>query len=251
MFHLTRDNKSIWLLSTLVLFSSLTLISQNTYAASFDDILNYLKNFMNDGSSATTSLITIFGNLDGTFRVGIAITVMVARIMAIYLAWSAILKLIRVSDNRETLGGVFFTFAASGLLFSVVSMLDLLSNTLGLGSANKAIIEGTSMTKACAGIIGASCSSGSDSIWQNTSSALISIISLFRLAGTLAVVKGILALHELGHGKGQATYGKVFVSMIAGAVLYNVVPFAVMVTRQFAPGAESFFLDGSGKVFIP
>lgn len=259
MDYTLKDNKRMFLSATFVLFVSfvaMTLMTQNAYAAdlSWDSILNYFKQFANSSGASSTNIITIFGNLDGTFRVGIALTVMVARIIALYLAWTAIVKMVRVGDSRETQGGMWMTLLAAGLMFSVVNMLDLLSNTLGMGKSTEGIgINGTSMPKDCVAIPGTGCGADDSSLWEKSSKALIAIVSLFRLAGVLAVVRGILALHEIGHGKGQATYGKVCISMVAGAILYNIVPFAIMVVRQIAPGAEGFFLDSGakGNVFIP
>lgn len=258
MYSLTLKNNKTMLLMLFIILCSIPFIAQyaNADTASgikydkFSAILDWFKNLGKDGSNSTT-LMTVFGNLDGTFRAAIGLTIMVARIMAIYLAWTALVKLVRVSDKRETQGGLWMTLLSAGLMFSVVQMMDVLSNTLGMGKASEGLdlVNGTTMVKECSGLIATSC--GEDGLWENTKKALTTVISLFRLAGIIAVVRGILALHEIGHGKGQATYGKVCVSMIAGAILYNCVPFAVMLTRQFAPGAEGFFLEGNGRAFIP
>lgn len=234
------------------MFFMVALFTPN-FAHAFDlsDLSKYLGNL---GTNSSVTIGTIFGNLDSTIRVLIAIVVMLARIISVFLVFKALYRLIRASEQKETMGGVWFTLISATFMFSLIQFLDMFTESFGMGSAvgGLNIINGTSMVNspqgcsiACAGL------TNTNNVWEHTSKALIAIIGILRLAGLIAFVRGILAIHELSNNRGQATYGKIFLAMASGAILYNIVPFTVIVLRTIAPGMEGFFLDGNGRVFLP
>lgn len=227
-----------------VLMSLLLLTVPNfSYAFDIQDIFSWFQG----SNSKLPTIATVIGNLDGAIRVGIAIATWFSIFMAIYLAIKAINKLIRFSDNKETLGTVIFHVVSAGLMFSIIGLANSISETLGLGST----VNGLSVvsTKACDALIGATC--GDDAVWESTANALKSMISMFRFVGTIALIRGVLAISELESGRGNTTYGKVFISCIAGVCMINIVPLAMLLSNTFAPGSGEWFTEGEGKLFLP
>ena len=81
-----------------------------------------------------------------------------------------------------------------------------------------------------------------------TTKAMMSIVSLFRLAGVIAMARGIMGIRELGLSKGQASGGKIVISILAGVLLYNIVPFAVKIANTASPNNG---LNGISDLVVP
>lgn len=231
------------MIPVLFLCLATILLIDNTYAASFSDITSLWEKIKSSGTATTVG--TIFANLDGVFRVGIALTMSITKVIALWFAWRALLGAVKVSQGQETISSVVLTAVAAGLLFSFVQSIDAFSNTLGFGTAANGFNDST-ITKACQTLIGAKCQD--DGVMVVTTKAMMSIVSLFRLAGVIAMARGIMGIRELGLSKGQASGGKIVISILAGVLLYNIVPFAVKIANTASPNNG---LNGISDLVVP
>lgn len=217
----------------LILFATLILVlPQITYAAGNNDFWNLLSGIFGGSNSDATTVSSMFINLDKTFRAGIAAVKITSFVIGAFLLINSFVHLIRVSDGKEKLSTALFTMVSGLLFIAFISTIDILSGTLGMGNAS------VGLSPACNFKV-SGCASEINSLEKYTEAAMTGILSFIRLVGFIAVVKGILTLHEMGKTNGQqGSIWKAFGYMLGGVACVNIIIVVLAFGNTAAPNSK-------------
>ena len=220
-------NKKHLLFTAILLLLLYTIHPEIAYAAWYDSLLSNVK-------SSGSNIATIFANLDGTFRVSIAIVKFFAVVVGLILVILSVVKFVRASDGKEQVSGGIYALIAGVLLFSFMPTLDLLSNTIGLNGAS------IGLEKACNFSFKA-CENEMSTLSEYSKAGLLGVITFIRLIGVVALFRGLYAIYEIGSNRHNGSVWKAIGFMSGAALCFNVIAIALLAGNTVAP--NSGFVD--------
>jgi hypothetical protein len=174
-------------------------------------------------SSTTTGLMadlgTMFANGTQSF---VSLTNFVqafSMVIGIFLVMGSVLKFSQLGTDPRLSPKVPIIMFFSGIaLFSLMSVVDLVSGTLAMGNGPGDIL----MTNTA-------------SFQQQTVAAIQGVLTFVRLVGYIAFIRGWLILNRMGQGDNNATIGKAITHICGGVAAINSELTATILRNTFSP----------------
>lgn len=147
-------------------------------------------------------------------------------VIGLFLIFGSVLKFIEVANGKAQIRTPLIMFLAGIGCFMMLSSLDVITNTLSMGS--KVSNPGDVLMSA------GGTSSGSAAIIK-------SILVFVQMVGALAFVRGWLLINQYAQQAREGILGRALTHLFGGALAINIKWSAAVLLNTFAPGLPSFF----------
>lgn len=223
-----------------LLIVAILLLTDKSYAFNFWDMVS---DFVDKNKGQTVTISTMFINFDMTGRSIISAIKFTAYLAGFALFCGFCLSAIRAGEGKERATVALMKLIASLLLISFVPYLDTLSNSLGFNGASIGLSEACNFKFTA-------CADQMQSLSDYSKAAITGVITLIRLVGLISLFKGITILCE--KNQGRPIFLRFCVYTIAGALCYNIIQFAIIVSNTLMPHNKfsSYLLEQYGKEVI-